>query len=126
MRDDVTPTIDVGLLQALKSGSVTVVAAVERFTKDSVVHADGTESHPDAVVLADRLPARTRAARRRPRRPRGHRSPARQRAGQLAAHPGLFFLGYSNPLTGNLRQVGLDATKIAKVVAAAERSRVSA
>ena len=36
---------------------------------------------------------------------------------QLAAHPGLFFLGYSNPLTGNLRQLGIDARKIAKAVA---------
>jgi putative flavoprotein involved in K+ transport len=30
---------------------------------------------------------------------------------------GLYFLGYSNPLTGNIRQVGIDAWAIARRVA---------
>jgi putative flavoprotein involved in K+ transport len=117
LRDDVTPTIDVGLLRALKSGAVTVVAAVERFTKDAVVLADGTELHPDAVVLAtgfqrglESLVGDLGVLARTGR-------PLINADQQLAAHPGLYFLGYSNPLTGNLRQVGLDATKIAKSVA---------
>lgn len=117
LRDDVTPTIDVGLLRALKSGAVKVVAAVERFTKDAVVLADGTELHADAVVLATGF--------QRGLEPlvgdlgvlAGSGRPLINADAQLAAHPGLFFLGYSNPLTGNLRQVGLDATKIAKTVA---------
>ncbi len=119
LRDDVTPTIDVGLLRALKSGAVKVVAAVERFRKDAVVLADGTELHPDAVVLATGF--------QRGLEPlvgdlgvlAGSGRPLINADAQLAAHPGLFFLGYSNPLTGNLRQVGLDATKIAKAVASA-------
>lgn len=119
LRDDVTPTIDVGLLSALKSGAVKVVAAVERFTKDAVVLTDGTELHPDAVVLATGF--------QRGLEPlvgdlgvlAGSGRPLINADAQLAAHPGLFFLGYSNPLTGNLRQVGLDATKIAKAVARA-------
>jgi putative flavoprotein involved in K+ transport len=117
LRDDVTPTIDVGLLRALKSGAVTVVAAVERFTKDAVVLSDGTELHPDAVVLAtgfqrglESLVGDLGVLARTGR-------PLINADQQLAAHPGLFFLGYSNPLTGNLRQVGLDATKIAKTAA---------
>jgi len=118
LRDDVTPTIDVGLLRALKNGGVTVVAPVERFTAEAVLLADGTELHPDAVVLATGfargleglvgdLGVLARTGR-----------PLINADQQLAAHPGLYFLGYSNPLTGNLRQLGIDATKIAKVVAA--------
>ena len=117
LRDDVTPTIDVGLLKALKSGGVTIVAPVERFTTDAVVLADGTELHPDAVVLATGF--------RRGLEPLVGGLGVLARSGrplinadqQLAAHPGLFFLGYSNPLTGNLRQLGIDARKIAKAVA---------
>lgn len=117
LRDDVTPTIDVGLLRALKNGGVHVVASVERFTTDAVVLADGTELHPDAVVLATGF--------RRGLEPLVGDLGVLARSGrplvngeaQLAAHPGLFFLGYSNPLTGNLRQLGIDATRIAKVVA---------
>lgn len=126
LRDDVTPTIDVGLLRALKDGGVTIVAAVERFTKDAVVLADGTSLHPDAVVLATGfqrgleplvgdLGVLARSGR-----------PLINADEQLAAHPGLFFLGYSNPLTGNLRQVGLDATKIAKAVVRRTRGSATA
>jgi len=116
-RDDVTPTLDVGLLRALKAGKVTVVAAVEKFTADAVVLADGTELRPDAVVLAtgfrrglESLVGDLGVLARTGR-------PLVNGDAQLAAHPGLFFLGYSNPLTGNLRQLGIDATKIAKAVA---------
>jgi cation diffusion facilitator CzcD-associated flavoprotein CzcO len=116
-RDDVTPTLDVGLLRALKAGTVTVVAAVESFTTDAVVLADGTSLTPDAVVLATGF--------RRGLEPLVGDLGVLARTGrplvngdaQLAAHPGLFFLGYSNPLTGNLRQLGIDAIKIAKAVA---------
>ncbi|MFF1572597.1 flavin-containing monooxygenase [Leifsonia sp. NPDC058292] len=112
-RDDVTPTLDVGLLRALKAGRVTVVAAVSRFTPDAVVLADGTELHPDAVVLATgfrrgleplvgELGVLARSGR-----------PLINAEAQLPAYPGLFFLGYSNPLTGNLRQLGIDGRKIA-------------
>lgn len=115
-RDDVTPTIDVGLLKALKAGKVRVVPAVERFTRDAVVLADGSESRPGAVVLATGfergleslvgdLGVLTRSGR-----------PLINADEQLAAHPGLYFLGYSNPITGNLRQLGIDASKIAKSV----------
>jgi Predicted flavoprotein involved in K+ transport len=116
-RDDVTPTIDVGLLKALRAGKVRVVAAVERFTADAVVLADGSELRPDAVVVATGfqrgleglvgdLGVLARTGR-----------PLVNGDAELAAHPGLFFLGYSNPITGNLRQLGIDARRIARKVA---------
>jgi cation diffusion facilitator CzcD-associated flavoprotein CzcO len=115
-RDDVTPTLDVGLLRALKAGTVKIVAAVERFTKDAVVLADGTSLSPDAVVLATGFSRGLEplVGDLGVLAPKGR--PLVNGDAQLAAHPGLFFLGYSNPLTGNLRQLGIDATKIAKVV----------
>ena len=112
-RDDVTPTLDVGLLRALKAGRVTVVAAVSRFTPDAVVLADGTELHPDAVVLATgfRRGLESLVGGLGVLSPNGR--PLINADAQLPAYPGLFFLGYSNPLTGNLRQLGIDARKIA-------------
>lgn len=116
-RDDITPTIDVGLLRALKRGTVTIVPTVDRFTADGVVLADGTELHPDAVVVATGFQRGLEGlvgdlgvlgARGRP---------LINADAQLAGHPGLYFLGYSNPLTGNLRQLGIDARKIARAVA---------
>ena len=116
-RDDVTPTIDVGLLAALRKGTVRVVPAVTGFTKDAVLLSNGTMVTPDAVVLATGFsrgleglvgPLGVLAgAKGRPTINADEQSPE---------HPGLYFIGYSNPLAGNLRQLNIDARRIAKRV----------
>ena len=112
--DDVTPTIDVGLIDALKAGKITVVGAVESFTADAVQLADGTSVTADVVLVATGF--------QRGLEPLvgdlgviapGGR-PLINADEQLAGLEGLFFLGYSNPITGNIRQVGIDAKKIAR------------
>jgi putative flavoprotein involved in K+ transport len=116
-RDDVTPTIDVGMIDALKAGKVTIAPAVESFTKDSVVFADGTSVTPDTVIVATGF-------QRGLENLVGHLDilgekgrPLINADVQLIGLEGLYFLGYSNPIEGNIRQVGIDATKIAKRVA---------
>ena len=112
--DDVTPTIDVGLIDALKAGKITIVGAVESFTADAVQLADGTSVTADVVLVATGF--------QRGLEPLvgdlgviapGGR-PLINADEQLAGLEGLFFLGYSNPITGNIRQVGIDAKKIAR------------
>ncbi len=112
--DDVTPTIDVGLIDALKAGTISVVAAVEGFTKDAAKLADGTTVTADVVLVATGF--------QRGLEPLvgdlgvvapGGR-PLINADEQLPGLEGLFFLGYSNPITGNIRQVAIDAKKIAK------------
>ena len=112
--DDVTPTIDVGLIDALKAGTITVVGAVESFTKDAVRLADGTSISPELVLVATGF--------QRGLEPLvgdlgviapGGR-PLINADEQLPGLEGLFFLGYSNPITGNIRQVAIDAKKIAR------------
>jgi putative flavoprotein involved in K+ transport len=117
-RDDVTPTIDVGMIDALKAGTVTIVPAVESFTKDSVVLADGSSVTPDTVLVATGF-------QRGLEKLVGHLDilsetgrPLINADVQLIGLEGLYFLGYSNPIEGNIRQVGIDATKIAKRVSA--------
>jgi len=116
-RDDVTPTIDVGLLAALRNGTVRVVPAVIGFTQDSVLLADGTSVSPDAVVVAtgysrglENLVGSLGILGAKGR-------PLINGDEQSLSHPGLYFLGYSNPLAGNLRQLAIDAKKIARLVA---------
>ncbi len=117
-RDDVTPTIDVGLLAALRAGTVRIVPNVASFTADSVVLADGSELRPDAVVVATGFRRGLEGLVGDLGVLAGSGRPLVNAEAQLAAHPGLFFLGYSNPLTGNLRQLGIDARRIARTVAA--------
>jgi len=117
--DDVTPTIDVGFIDALKAGTITVVAAVESFSGDAVRLADGTTVSPELVLVAtgfqrglEKLVGDLGVIA-----PGGR--PLINADEQLPGLEGLFFLGYSNPITGNIRQVAIDAKKIARKVAAA-------
>jgi cation diffusion facilitator CzcD-associated flavoprotein CzcO len=112
--DDVTPTIDVGLIDALKAGAITVVGAVKSFTKDAVQLADGTTVSPDVVLVATgfRRGLEALVGDLGVIAPGGR--PLINAAEQLPGLEGLFFLGYSNPITGNIRQVAIDAKRIAR------------
>jgi cation diffusion facilitator CzcD-associated flavoprotein CzcO len=111
------PVQDVGLVAAVKAGRVTPVATVASFDKDTVVLADGTRLTPDAVIAAtgydralepllghlDVLDGQGRPVTHGGRSPKGA--------------PGLYFTGFTNPISGMLRELALDARKIAKRVA---------
>ncbi|MEV5171618.1 NAD(P)/FAD-dependent oxidoreductase [Streptomyces flaveolus] len=111
------PVQDVGLIDAVRTGKVEIVAAVEAFEDGKVVLADGSRITPDAVIAATGY---TRAleglvghlgvldGRGRPV-VHGGRTPARA--------PGLYFTGFTNPISGMLRELAIDAGRIAKAVA---------
>lgn len=117
VRDGAIPVQDVGLIDAVKGGRVVPVAAVESFDKDAVVLADGTRITPDAVIAAtgylralDPLVGHLGVldARGRPVA-HGGRTPKQA--------PGLYFTGFTNPISGMFREMALDAQKIAKRLA---------
>ncbi|MFJ7039514.1 flavin-containing monooxygenase [Streptomyces rochei] len=119
------PVQDVGLIDAVRTGRVEVVAAVEGFEDGKVVLADGTRAAPDAVIAATGylrgleglvghlgvLDPRGRPTVRGPRTPAGA--------------PGLYFTGFTNPISGMLRELALDARRIARAVAKREADRAS-
>ncbi|GAA2436503.1 NAD(P)/FAD-dependent oxidoreductase [Streptomyces glaucus] len=111
------PVQDVGLVDAVRRGRVEIVAAVDGFEDGAVVLADGTRAEPDAVIAATGyvraleglvghlgvLDARGRPVVHGPRSPRNA--------------PGLYFTGFTNPISGMLRELARDARRIAKAVA---------
>ncbi|SCD43258.1 NAD(P)/FAD-dependent oxidoreductase [Streptomyces sp. DvalAA-19] len=119
VREGAIPVQDVGLIDAVKSGRVVPVATVASFDKDAVVLADGTRLTPDTVIAAtgysralepllghlDVLDGRGRPV------VHGARTPKEA--------PGLYFTGFTNPISGMLRELARDAEKIAKRVARA-------
>ncbi|MEV5688204.1 NAD(P)/FAD-dependent oxidoreductase [Streptomyces sp. NPDC052164] len=119
VKEGAIPVQDVGLINAVKKGRVAPVATVESFDQDTVILADGTRITPDAVIAAtgyrraledlvghlDVLDARGRPVTH------GGRTPKQA--------PGLYFTGFTNPISGMLREMALDAEKIAKRVARA-------
>ncbi|MFF7609170.1 NAD(P)-binding domain-containing protein [Streptomyces parvulus] len=119
------PVQDVGLIDAVRTGRVEVVAAMDGFEDGKVLLADGTRLAPDAVIAAtgylrgleglvghlDVLDDRGRPV------VRGGSAPA--------GAPGLYFTGFTNPISGMLRELSLDAGRIARAVAKHEGTAVS-
>ena len=100
--------LDVGRVGALRRGEVDVVPAVVAFDHADVVLAGGMRIRPRVVVAAtgftrglDDLVGHLGVLDSKGNPP----TPAGRTATQA---PGLYFVGYSNPLSGQLRQLGID------------------
>ncbi|MEU6243057.1 NAD(P)/FAD-dependent oxidoreductase [Streptomyces sp. NPDC047024] len=117
VREGAIPVQDVGLIDAVRKGKVEIVAAVEGFEDGKVSLADGTLVTPDAVIAAtgylrglDSLVGHLGVLDSRGR-------PVVHGARTPKEAPGLYFTGYTNPISGMFRELALDAEKIARTVA---------
>ncbi len=121
-RQGAIPVQDVGLIDAVRKGTVEPVAAVEAFEDGKVVLADGTRIAPHSDIAAT-----------------GYRRALESLVGTLGvldehgrptAHgprtpkqtPNLYFTGFTTPISGTLRELSRDAKKIAKKIATSHRS----
>lgn len=112
------PLIDVGTVDLIRQRRIVVHPGIERFVRDGVVFTDGRQARFDAVVLATGYQPRVDAL-------------LQDAAGVLNAAgaplasgyetplPGLFFCGYRVTATGTLREIGLEARRISRSIAAA-------
>ncbi|WP_371528632.1 NAD(P)/FAD-dependent oxidoreductase [Streptomyces sp. NBC_01283] len=122
VKEGAIPVQDVGLIDAVRKGKVEPVAAVDSFEDGKVVLADGTRIVPEAVIAA--------TGYRRALEPLigglgvldAQGSPLVRGARTSKSAPGLYFTGFTNPISGMLREMALDAEKIAKAVARTART----
>ncbi|MEU7407722.1 NAD(P)/FAD-dependent oxidoreductase [Streptomyces sp. NPDC042638] len=122
-RQGAIPVQDVGLIDAVRKGRVEIVAAVESFEDGKVVLADGSRISPDAVIAATGYVRALEGLV-------GHLGVLDER-GRPVAHggrtsaraPGLYFTGFTNPISGMLRELAIDAGRIARAVAKGFRTR---
>ncbi len=119
VREGAIPVQDVGLIDAVREGTVEVVAAVEAFDGGEVVLADGTRITPDAVIAATGYVRGLESLVGDLGVLDGRGRPVAHGARTAPGAPGLHFTGYTNPISGNLRELALDAERIAKAVARA-------
>ena len=118
-----TPILDVGIVDAVKRGRVEVVAAVEALDGADVILADGSRIQPDAVIAAtgfsaglDELVGHLGVL--------GPRGLPVERDGPPAL-PGLWFVGFTPTLGGQLREGSIAARKVADQIAAARTAGIT-
>jgi cation diffusion facilitator CzcD-associated flavoprotein CzcO len=126
LRRRVIPILDVGLVDAVRTGRVRVVAALERFEDGAAVLADGRRIEIDAVLAATgfRPGLEPLVGHLGVLDERGQ--PCVRDVEEPAGAPGLHFVGYEITLGGTFRLVGLEAKRLARLVAAARAEDVSA
>jgi cation diffusion facilitator CzcD-associated flavoprotein CzcO len=112
--DGRVPLIDVGTLARIRDGSIKLRGGLDRFTDGGVVFDDGSKEDFDGVILAT-----------------GFRPDLRSLLGDVSgvldekgmpivtgretAEAGLYFCGQITSATGQLREIGIEARRIAKL-----------
>jgi cation diffusion facilitator CzcD-associated flavoprotein CzcO len=110
--DGRVPLIDVGTLAKIRDGSIRISGGVNRLTQDGVVFADATSGTFDAIILATGF--RPDLRQLLPGVPDvfdGHGMP--RVTGRPTSAPGLYFCGQITSPTGQLREIALEAQRIA-------------
>ncbi|MGA8514890.1 MAG: NAD(P)/FAD-dependent oxidoreductase [Burkholderiaceae bacterium] len=109
------PILDIGTLKKIKDGSIRILPAVQEICQASVRFADGALHPFDAIIFATGYrPGLERViegfdaiadTRGRP-----------HRFGEQTAIAGMYFVGFKNPPTGALREISIEAPRVAKAI----------
>jgi putative flavoprotein involved in K+ transport len=113
------PVQDVGIVAAIRERRVEPVAAVVAVDGAEVVLADGTRLRPDAVVVAAGYRAGLEPLVGHLGVLDGRGLPVVHGAQEPSGEPGLWFTGFTNPISGMLRELRIDAERIAAEVSRA-------
>ncbi|MBC9819954.1 NAD(P)/FAD-dependent oxidoreductase [Terrabacter sp. MAHUQ-38] len=125
-RDNAIPVQDVGIIDAIRSGAVEPVAALAGVDGDTVVLGDGSRIRPDVLVLATGYEQGLEPLLGHLGVLDGTGRPV-ERGGRTArGATGLWYTGYTNPISGMLREISIDARKIALAMALRKRREMKA
>jgi thioredoxin reductase len=112
-QDGRVPLIDIGTLAKIRDGSIAIRRGIARFTTDGVVFAGASAEKFDAVVLATGFrPDLRRLVCEADELFDEHGMP--RVTGQATSARGLYFCGHITSPTGQLRQIGIEADRIAE------------
>ncbi|WP_146344144.1 flavin-containing monooxygenase [Phaeobacter marinintestinus] len=115
IEDGRIPLIDIGTLGAIRDGKITVRPGVDRIDGDTVHFVDGETGAFDAILLATGYRVDLRAML--PDTPQVLSAAGKPLvSGGESGAPGLFFCSYKASAEGQLRQSGMEAEEIARLV----------
>ena len=115
-RTGTIPVLDHGFVAAVRSGAIRIRPGVSRLDGDEVVYDDGSRSSPDAVIAGTGYSPGLDSVLG----PLGliddHGLPTVGSRGGADRAPGLHTVGISIPLSGQLREIGKDAQRLARSI----------
>jgi putative flavoprotein involved in K+ transport len=121
LRTGGVPILDIGFAKLVKQDRITIVRAVEGFDGRDVLLAGGERIQAEVVIAATGysrglapLVGHLGVLNER-ERPVVHGPYTDRRA------PGLYFIGFSDPISGMFREINIDSWKIASAIAADRR-----
>lgn len=112
--DGRVPLLDIGTVSKIRSGAIKTRGGISRFTADGVVFDDGRAERFDAVILATGFKPDLRALL--PDAPEALDTTGKPRVSGQAAAPGIYFCGAKTVPTGQIREIGIEAERIAKTI----------
>jgi indole-3-pyruvate monooxygenase len=108
------PLIDVGTIAHIKSGEISVRTGVERFTETWVVFEDEKAEAYDAVIMATGYRSGLEEFMDDAQSLLNERGYPRTFGEEM--QDGLFFIGFRNPPTGNIRETHIEAKRIVAAI----------
>lgn len=108
------PLIDVGTVNLIKKGAVTVYPAIERFTAEGATFIDGRKAAFDALILATGYRSRVDAFL--PSMIAVYDTEGTPLSSGQEAVAGLYFCGFYVSPTGMLREIGREARQISALI----------
>ena len=123
-RDNAIPVQDVGIIDAIRAGRVEPVAGLVSFDGDDVVLSDGSRLDPDVVLLATGFTQGLEPLIGHLGLLDGKGHPVERAGATARGARGLWFNGFTNPISGMLREIAIDSRKIALAMALTKRRRL--
>lgn len=111
------PVLDRGFSDGIRQGKIEIVAAVAGLDGLDVVLASGERLRPDAVIAATGYRAGLESLVGHLIRLDGWGRPACRNTGVDLEAPGLYFVGYALPLSGQLPEMACMASRVARFAA---------
>ncbi|UQA58709.1 flavin-containing monooxygenase [Polyangium aurulentum] len=116
------PLIDVGTVELVKQGHIEVAKEVQSFGAREVTFVDGARRPFDLVVLATGYRTGIADVLEGAEGWLDERGYPRHFGAPVPDAPGLYFIGFRNPLTGQIHDIAIEAERIAGFVAKEGRS----
>jgi len=116
-RDRHVPLIDIGTMNLIKNGHVTVYEGIKEFIQDGVIFNDAKQVQFDAVILATGYHPRVNTFLTGASATVYNENGMPLSSGYETRMPGLYFCGYYVAPTGMLREIRLEAKRICASIA---------